>query len=140
MPSVRNSLSASAIQSARERFSDRQDRPRPEIDSTDFRNSVPRFSEENRKANQALVDVISSVRGEAPDDSGPDRTRVAACEETVDRSDSRDHQAVRALKRILEPSRSSSRRKICVRLKSRLRQIKLEGARYPEFHQELVGR
>src|SRR6202035_2100116 len=30
------------------------------FDSTDFRNSVPRFSEENRKANQALVDVISS--------------------------------------------------------------------------------
>src|SRR3981081_4520817 len=30
------------------------------FDSTDFRNSVPRFSAENRKANQALVDVISS--------------------------------------------------------------------------------
>ena len=28
------------------------------FDSTDFRNTVPRFSEENRKANQALVDVI----------------------------------------------------------------------------------
>ena len=30
------------------------------FDSTDFRNTVPRFSAENRKANQALVDVISS--------------------------------------------------------------------------------
>src|SRR4249919_2625803 len=30
------------------------------FDSTDFRNSVPRFSEENRKANQALVDLVSS--------------------------------------------------------------------------------
>src|SRR5271163_2687343 len=29
------------------------------FDSTDFRNIVPRFSEENRKANQALVDVIT---------------------------------------------------------------------------------
>jgi aryl-alcohol dehydrogenase-like predicted oxidoreductase len=28
------------------------------FDSTDFRNTIPRFSEENRKANQALVDVI----------------------------------------------------------------------------------
>ncbi|HTY86294.1 MAG TPA: aldo/keto reductase [Candidatus Acidoferrum sp.] len=28
------------------------------FDRTDFRNSVPRFNEENRKANQALVDVI----------------------------------------------------------------------------------
>ena len=30
------------------------------FDSTDFRSSVPSFSPENRKANQALVDVISS--------------------------------------------------------------------------------
>jgi aryl-alcohol dehydrogenase-like predicted oxidoreductase len=30
------------------------------FDSTDFRNSVPRFTEENRKANQGLVDVIRS--------------------------------------------------------------------------------
>ena len=30
------------------------------FDSTDFRSSVPRFSPENRKANQALVDVITS--------------------------------------------------------------------------------
>jgi aryl-alcohol dehydrogenase-like predicted oxidoreductase len=28
------------------------------FDATDFRNTVPRFSEENRKANQALVDLI----------------------------------------------------------------------------------
>jgi aryl-alcohol dehydrogenase-like predicted oxidoreductase len=28
--------------------------------STDFRSSVPRFSPENRKANQALVDLVSS--------------------------------------------------------------------------------
>ena len=30
-----------------------------EFDKTDFRNTVPRFSEENRKANQALVDLIA---------------------------------------------------------------------------------
>jgi aryl-alcohol dehydrogenase-like predicted oxidoreductase len=30
------------------------------FDSTDFRNTVPRFTAENRKTNQALVDVISS--------------------------------------------------------------------------------
>ena len=30
------------------------------FDSTDFRAIVPRFSEDNRKANQALVDVIST--------------------------------------------------------------------------------
>jgi aryl-alcohol dehydrogenase-like predicted oxidoreductase len=31
------------------------------FDSTDFRNTVPRFSAENRKANQALVDLVASV-------------------------------------------------------------------------------
>jgi aryl-alcohol dehydrogenase-like predicted oxidoreductase len=30
-----------------------------EFDKTDFRNTVPRFSEENRKANQSLVDLIA---------------------------------------------------------------------------------
>src|SRR5258708_4083028 len=29
------------------------------FDATDFRNTVPRFNEENRKANQALVDLVS---------------------------------------------------------------------------------
>jgi aryl-alcohol dehydrogenase-like predicted oxidoreductase len=31
------------------------------FDSSDFRNTVPRFSAENRKANQALVDVVARV-------------------------------------------------------------------------------
>jgi len=31
------------------------------FDKSDFRNVVPRFSEENRKANQGLVDVISAI-------------------------------------------------------------------------------
>jgi aryl-alcohol dehydrogenase-like predicted oxidoreductase len=32
-----------------------------EFDATDFRNVVPRFSEENRKANQKLVDVLTGI-------------------------------------------------------------------------------
>jgi len=31
------------------------------FDSTDFRNTVPRFSPENRKANQAIVDILEKV-------------------------------------------------------------------------------
>lgn len=34
------------------------------FDKTDFRNTVPRFSEKNRKANQALVDLLGSIAGE----------------------------------------------------------------------------
>jgi aryl-alcohol dehydrogenase-like predicted oxidoreductase len=35
-----------------------------QFDSTDFRNIVPRFSEENRKANQALVDLLKTIATE----------------------------------------------------------------------------
>jgi aryl-alcohol dehydrogenase-like predicted oxidoreductase len=34
-----------------------------EFDPSDFRNVVPRFSEENRKANQALVDLLRGIAG-----------------------------------------------------------------------------
>jgi aryl-alcohol dehydrogenase-like predicted oxidoreductase len=34
------------------------------FDKTDFRNTVPRFSEENRKANQALVDLLGNIAKE----------------------------------------------------------------------------
>lgn len=34
------------------------------FDPTDFRNIVPRFSEENRKANQALVDLLKAIASE----------------------------------------------------------------------------
>jgi aryl-alcohol dehydrogenase-like predicted oxidoreductase len=34
------------------------------FDKTDFRNTVPRFSEENRKANQALVDLLTQIAKE----------------------------------------------------------------------------
>jgi aryl-alcohol dehydrogenase-like predicted oxidoreductase len=34
------------------------------FDSTDFRNTVPRFTPENRKANQAMVDLVSRIAAE----------------------------------------------------------------------------
>ena len=33
------------------------------FDSTDFRNAIPRFSADNRKANQAVVDVLKRIAG-----------------------------------------------------------------------------
>lgn len=35
-----------------------------QFDSGDIRNSVPRFSEENRKANRAMVDLVQQIAGE----------------------------------------------------------------------------
>ena len=108
------------------------------FDSTDFRSSVPRFSEENRKANQALVDVIRSFaeqRKVTPAQIAlawllakawivpiPGTTKLERLEENLGAV------AIELTPgdvRALEDASSS---------------IKLEGARYPAFHAKLVGR
>jgi aryl-alcohol dehydrogenase-like predicted oxidoreductase len=109
------------------------------FDSTDFRNSVPRFSEENRKANQALVDVISSFaeqRKVTPAQIAlawllakkpwivpiPGTTKLARLEENLGAA------AVELTPDdVLALEKASSK-------------IKMEGARYPAFHAKLVGR
>ena len=109
------------------------------FDSTDFRNSVPRFSEENRKANQALVDVISSFAKQKKTTPAqialawllakkpwivpiPGTTKLERLEENLGA-------AVIELTTgdVLALGEASSK-------------IKLEGARYPAFHASLVGR
>ena len=47
-----------SVQSVGQRFSHGRNQREHEIRHNDFRNMVPRFNEENRQANQALVDVI----------------------------------------------------------------------------------
>jgi aryl-alcohol dehydrogenase-like predicted oxidoreductase len=109
------------------------------FDSTDFRSSVPRFSEENRKANQGLVDVIRSFaeqRKATPAQIAlawllakkpwmvpiPGTTKLARLEENLGAAAiGLTPDDVRALED------SSSK-------------IKLQGARYPAFHATLVGR
>jgi aryl-alcohol dehydrogenase-like predicted oxidoreductase len=109
------------------------------FDNTDFRSSVPRFTPENRKANQALVDLVSAFaeqRNVTPAQIAlawllakkpwivpiPGTTKLARLEENLGAATveltARD---VRALEE------ASSK-------------IKLEGARYPKFHEQLVGR
>jgi aryl-alcohol dehydrogenase-like predicted oxidoreductase len=111
----------------------------PKFDSTDFRSSVPRFSEENRRANQALVDVISSFAAKHQATPAqialawllakkpwivpiPGTTKLSRLEENL---------AATQVKLTPEDVRS---------LEEASSKIKIEGARYPEFHQKLVGR
>ncbi|MDQ2710772.1 MAG: aldo/keto reductase [Acidobacteriota bacterium] len=109
------------------------------FDSTDFRSSVPRFSPENRKANQALVDVVSTFAEQKKATPAqialawllakkpwivpiPGTTKLDRLEENLGAADVElTPEDLRALE-----SASST--------------IKLEGARYSEFHQKLVGR
>ncbi len=109
------------------------------FDSTDFRNSVPRFSEENRKANQALVDVISSFAKQKKTTPAqialawllakkswivpiPGTTKLERLEENLG--------AV-----VIELTTGD-----VLALEEASSKIKLEGARYPAFHASLVGR
>jgi len=109
------------------------------FDSTDFRSSVPRFSAENRKLNQPLVDVISSFaeqRKVTPAQIAlawllakkpwivpiPGTTKLARLEENI---------GAAAVELTVNDLRA---------LEDASSKIKLEGARYPAFHAKLVGR
>jgi aryl-alcohol dehydrogenase-like predicted oxidoreductase len=109
------------------------------FDSTDFRSIVPRFTPENRKANQALVNVISSFAEQKKATPAqialawllakkswivpiPGTTKLARLEENLG-----------ALTVELTPDDVRA-------LEDASSKIKLEGSRYPAFHAQLVGR
>ena len=63
------------------------------LDSTDFRSTLPRFTPEALKANQALVDLLGEHRQAKAGDARSDRAGLAAGPEAVDRADPRHHEA-----------------------------------------------
>jgi len=109
------------------------------FESTDFRNTVPRFSKENRRANQALVDVLSRFAEQKKATPAqvalawllaqkpwivpiPGTTKLERLEENLG-----------ALNVELTADDLSA-------IDTASSDIKIEGARYPEFHEKLVGR
>ena len=109
------------------------------FDSTDFRNTVPRFSEENRAINQALVDVVISFAQEKKVTPAqialawllakkpwivpiPGTTKLARLEENLGAA---SFELTPEDVRALEDASSN---------------VKVEGARYSPFHATLVGR
>jgi len=110
-----------------------------QFDKTDFRNIVPRFTPENRKANQALVDVVSKYARQKKVTPAqialawilaqkpwmvpiPGTTKLHRLEENLGAA------AVELTPDDLRDINSASS------------QIKLEGARYPEHLAKLSGR
>jgi aryl-alcohol dehydrogenase-like predicted oxidoreductase len=109
------------------------------FDSTDFRSTVPRFNAENRKANQALVDLLTNFAQQRRATPGqialawllakkpwivpiPGTTNLHRLEENIGAVD------VELTSEDLAAIENASAH------------IKLVGARYPEFHEKLVGR
>lgn len=109
------------------------------FDSTDFRNIVPRFTPENRKANQALVDMVTSFAARKKVTPAqialawllakkpwivpiPGTTKLARLEENLGAT-----KVELTADDVRDLEEASSK-------------IKLEGARYPASHAQLVGR
>jgi len=70
------------------------------FDSTDFRNIVPRFTPEARKANQALIDLLNTVAERKRATPAQDRA-LPGCwpGKAVDCSNSRHHESRSGLRR-----------------------------------------
>lgn len=109
------------------------------FDKTDFRNIVPRFTEENRKANQALVDLIGRFAQQKKATPAqvalawllarkpwivpiPGTTKQHRLEENLEAAD------VELMREDLQ------------QLETAASKIAVQGARYPEALQKLVGR
>ena len=105
----------------------------------DFRNKVPRFDPENRKANQALVGVVESIREAEERQPRPGRAGVGAGAEALDRSYPRHHQTPPPPR---EPRSGLSQLtpEDLRTLEGAAAKITVQGARYPEHLQKLVGR
>jgi aryl-alcohol dehydrogenase-like predicted oxidoreductase len=113
--------------------------PETQFDSTDFRSIIPRFQEENRKANQALVDLVTAFAKQKKATPAqvalawllakkpwivpiPGTTKLNRLDEHLGALN------VELTSEDLGAIESASSR------------IKLAGARYPEFHEKLLGR
>ena len=109
------------------------------FDSTDFRSTVPRFSAENREENLVLVDVVKAFAKDKQVTPAqialawlmvkkpwivpiPRTTKIAWLDENLG-----------ALNVALTASEVSA-------LEEASAKVKLAGARYPAFHEKLVGR
>jgi aryl-alcohol dehydrogenase-like predicted oxidoreductase len=110
-----------------------------EFDKTDFRNIVPRFSQDNRKANQVMVDLLSNIAAEKDATPAqvalawllaqkpwivpiPGTTKLHRLEENIG-----------AVNVVLTTADLQN-------IEDAAAQIKIEGARYPAHLQQRVGK
>jgi len=109
------------------------------FDSTDFRNVVPRFSEENRKANQALVDLLKTIAtGKMTSPAQIALAWLLAQKPWIvpipgTTKQSRLQENIGAVS--LELSQDDLKK-----IESAASKIEVKGARYPERLQQLVGK
>lgn len=109
------------------------------FDKTDFRNIVPRFTEENRKANQALVDLIGGFAQQKKVTPAQialswllaQKPWIVPIPGTTKRNRLEENIGAAAVELTPEDLRQ---------LETAASKIAVQGARYPEALQKLVGR
>lgn len=110
-----------------------------QFDSSDFRNQVPRFSEENRKANQAFIDVLKTIA----DAKGATIAQIALAWLLAQKpwivpipGTSKLHRLkenIGTLEIVLSANDLNE-------IQTALAQIEVQGARYPQLFQNFVNR
>lgn len=112
---------------------------RTQFSANDFRNIVPRFSEENRKANVAMVEVL----GRIADGKGATRAQIAIAWLLAQRPWIVPIPGTTKLHRLQENLRAATVRLDATDLaviEAALRQIAIVGERYPAHLQQRVDR
>ena len=110
-----------------------------QFDKTDFRNIVPRFSPENRKANQALVDLI----GKFAEQKKATPAQIALAWLLAQKSWFVPIPGTTKLRRLEENIGAAAVELTSDdlrQLESAASKIPVQGARYPEEFQKLVNR
>jgi aryl-alcohol dehydrogenase-like predicted oxidoreductase len=109
------------------------------FDKSDFRNSVPRFSEENRKANQELVDVIGTIASE----KSVTRAQIALAWLLAQKPWIVPIPGTTKLHRLEENLGAASVELTpadLAAIEKALENIEVQGARYPQSFQQMVNR
>lgn len=109
------------------------------FDKTDFRNAVPRFSEENRKANQALVDLL----GKMAEERGASAAQIALAWLLAQRPWIVPIPGTTKVHRLEANSGSAAialRTDDLKKIDEALSRIDVQGERYPEQAQKLIDR
>ncbi|GAA3743166.1 MULTISPECIES: aldo/keto reductase [Flavobacterium] len=110
-----------------------------QFDSTDFRNTLPRFTPEARKVNQALVDLLSKIAA----DKGATNAQVALAWILAQKPWIAPIPGTTKLHR-LEENLGAVDLKLSAQdlseIENAASKIKIEGSRYPEHLQKIAGK
>ena len=110
------------------------------FDSTDFRNTVPRFAPEARKANRALVDLLETIAQRKKATPAQIALAWVLAQKPWIRADSRNDETTSACRRIVAAASIELSEGDLREIESATSEITVQGARYSEGAQRMINR